>query len=116
MIIPSLGRDLEPSELRRLVADYAQRPELWRHLIHHDPEARTYEQIERDEHVGVWLLCWMKDHDTGFHDHDLSSGGIAWISAAVRSLPGTTAGAASPITPARRATTRLSSSRSIAPS
>ncbi len=84
MIIPSLGRDLEPLELRRLVAEYARRPELWRHLVHHDPEARTYEQIERDEHVGVWLLCWMRDHDTGFHDHDLSKGAVAVVEGQVR--------------------------------
>ena len=84
MILPSLGRDLEPSELRRLVADYASRPELWRDLIHHDPEARTYEQLDRNEHVGVWLLCWMRDHDTGFHDHDLSSGAVAVVQGQVR--------------------------------
>ena len=24
-------------------------------------------------HVAVWLICWMEDHDTGFHDHDLSA-------------------------------------------
>ena len=23
-------------------------------------------------HLAVWLICWMDDHDTGFHDHDLS--------------------------------------------
>ena len=84
MILPSLGRDLDRGELRRLVAEYARREDLWRHLVHHDPEARTYEQIERDEHVGVWLLCWMKDHDTGFHDHDLSAGAVAVVGGQIR--------------------------------
>ena len=23
------------------------------------------------------MICWMNDHDTGFHDHDLSSGALA---------------------------------------
>ncbi len=78
------GRDLEPSELRRLVREYAERPELWRHLVRHDPETRVYEQIDRDDNVGIWLICWMEDHDTGFHDHDTSRGAVAVIDGQVR--------------------------------
>ena len=37
----------------------------------------------RDEHVAVWLICWMDDHDTGFHDHDVSCGALAVASGAV---------------------------------
>ena len=32
----------------------------------------------------AWLICWMDDHDTGFHDHDRSSGAVAVVSGAVR--------------------------------
>jgi predicted metal-dependent enzyme (double-stranded beta helix superfamily) len=67
------------AELRALVADLAARPGDWRHLVQHDPHARTYEQLRRDESVAIWLICWMDDHDTGFHDHDLSSGAVAVI-------------------------------------
>lgn len=70
-------RDLTRAELRSLVAELAARPERWRHLVHHDPAARTYEQLMRDEHVAVWLICWSEDHDTGFHDHDISYGALA---------------------------------------
>lgn len=70
-------RDLTRAELRELVADLAARPEQWGHLVNHDPAARTYEQLRRDEHVAVWLICWMDDHDTGFHDHDVSRGALA---------------------------------------
>ena len=38
------------------------------------PTPRTYAELHRDDHVAVWLICWMDDHDTGFHDHDLSGG------------------------------------------
>ena len=77
------GRDLGRDELRELVADLAARPQKWRHLVHHDPEVRTYEQLLRDEHVAVWLICWMDDHDTGFHDHDVSCGALAVAQGAI---------------------------------
>jgi predicted metal-dependent enzyme (double-stranded beta helix superfamily) len=70
-------RALTPEELRALAIDLAARPQEWRHLVHHDPCLRTYEQLLRDEHVAVWLICWMDDHDTGFHDHDVSCGALA---------------------------------------
>jgi len=75
--------DLTRNELRALVADLAARPEEWRHLVHHDPAARTYAQLLRDERVAVWLICWLDDHDTGFHDHDVSSGALAVAQGAV---------------------------------
>jgi predicted metal-dependent enzyme (double-stranded beta helix superfamily) len=76
-------RNLTRAELRELVADLAARPEVWAHLVNHDPAARTYEQLSREEHVAVWLICWMDDHDTGFHDHDVSSGALAVADGAV---------------------------------
>jgi predicted metal-dependent enzyme (double-stranded beta helix superfamily) len=77
-------RDLGPEELEALVRDLAGRPELWRELVEHRPDARTYAQLHRDEHVGVWLICWMNDHDTGFHDHDLSAGALSVVRGRVR--------------------------------
>src|SRR3954463_7838237 len=78
------GRDLTRPELRELARGLAARPDLWDHLIRHDPEARVYEELLRDDHVAVWLICWMRDHDTGFHDHDMSSGGVAVAAGAGR--------------------------------
>jgi predicted metal-dependent enzyme (double-stranded beta helix superfamily) len=34
--------------------------------------------------VTAWLICWMDDHDTGFHDHDISGGAVAVIGGRVR--------------------------------
>ena len=45
---------------------------------------RTYRQLLRDEHLDVWLLCWSHDHDTDFHNHDLSAGAVAVVSGSVR--------------------------------
>ena len=78
------ARDLSETELERLVADLAAAPERWRHLVAHRPDERTYAELFRDEHVAVWLICWMNDHDTGYHDHDLSAGAVAVAAGAVR--------------------------------
>jgi predicted metal-dependent enzyme (double-stranded beta helix superfamily) len=77
-------RDLDRPELIELVARLAAAPESWRDLVTHRPDARTYEQLHRDDHVAVWLICWMNDHDTGFHDHDLSAGALAVAAGAVQ--------------------------------
>jgi hypothetical protein len=29
--------------------------------------------------VDVWLLCWTPENDTGWHDHDISSGAVAVV-------------------------------------
>ncbi len=84
MIRTPANRDLAQPELRRFVRDLVLRPDLWEDLVHHDPEARTYEQLLRDQHVEVWLICWMDDHDTGFHDHDVSAGALAVARGRVR--------------------------------
>jgi predicted metal-dependent enzyme (double-stranded beta helix superfamily) len=83
MIARPHGRDLERAELEDLVARLAARPELWGHLVRHDPGERVYEELVRDNHLAVWLICWMEDHDTGFHDHDRSAGAVAVARGAV---------------------------------
>jgi predicted metal-dependent enzyme (double-stranded beta helix superfamily) len=72
------------TDLRAIVDGLADDPERWRHLISHDPDQRVYEELLRDEHVSVWLICWMEDQDTGFHDHDISSGAVHVVSGQVR--------------------------------
>jgi len=79
-----VSRDLDEAELAALVERVAAEPARWAHLVAHRADARTYEQLHRDEHVGIWLICWMDDHDTGFHDHDLSAGALAVARGAIR--------------------------------
>src|SRR3954470_12920855 len=78
------GRDLSEPELRALVREFAAAPERWAHLVEHDPDHRRYALLVRDDHVAVWLICWMEDHDTGFHDHDVSAGAVAVVAGRVR--------------------------------
>jgi predicted metal-dependent enzyme (double-stranded beta helix superfamily) len=79
-----LARDLSDVELQRFVSELAERPELWIELVEHNPAQRTYHELLSDEHLTVWLICWSDEHDTGFHDHDVSAGAVAVVSGAVR--------------------------------
>lgn len=66
-------------ELLEVVQRLAAEPGRWQELVHHDAEQRVYVELERDDELAVWLICWMDEHDTGFHDHDLSSGAVAVV-------------------------------------
>jgi predicted metal-dependent enzyme (double-stranded beta helix superfamily) len=77
-------RDLSGPELETFVAELAARPELWIDLVKHDSSQRVYSELLSDEHLTAWLICWMDDHDTGFHDHDISAGAVAVVSGGVR--------------------------------
>jgi predicted metal-dependent enzyme (double-stranded beta helix superfamily) len=78
------GRELSPAELERFVAELAERPELWIDLVRHDHTQRHYEELHCDAHLTAWLICWLDEQDTGFHDHDVSSGAVAVVSGALR--------------------------------
>lgn len=83
-VLPTLpGRVLGPQELRRWVADLAARPGLWEHLVRHDAGRRHYASLHRDTDIDVWVLCWNVVDDTGWHDHDTSSGAVAVTRGAV---------------------------------
>jgi predicted metal-dependent enzyme (double-stranded beta helix superfamily) len=83
-VVRPSGRDLGGEELLAVADWVARRPQLWAAHVAHDPGQRTYEQLFRDEHLDLWLICWSHDHDTGFHDHDLSAGAVAVVAGAVR--------------------------------
>jgi quercetin dioxygenase-like cupin family protein len=65
--------------LRAIAAD----PERWQEQVRHDPDGRVFVELERDEDASIWLICWSEGHDTGFHDHDGSSGAVVVITGEV---------------------------------
>lgn len=73
------GRDLTPPELEAYVRELADRPELWIDRVRHDATQRVYEELLSDAHLTAWLICWMDEQDTGFHDHDVSGGAVAVV-------------------------------------
>ncbi|HEY3830646.1 MAG TPA: hypothetical protein VGL57_15765 [Solirubrobacteraceae bacterium] len=75
---------LTPEQLERFIAQLAEQPARWRHLVRHERDVRVYEQIFGDARVNAWLICWSGGQDTGFHDHDESAGAIAVVRGRVR--------------------------------
>ena len=82
--LPSLpGRVLDPQELLAWVRELAADPELWEQHVRHDTGGRHFVSLYRDSDIDVWLLCWNTVDDTGWHDHDTSSGAVAVTQGAV---------------------------------
>ncbi|MFL6098844.1 MAG: cysteine dioxygenase [Actinomycetales bacterium] len=78
MTLPGLpDRDLDRQELVELVTSLAAQPELWASGLEFSDDHRHYVSLHRDPHVDVWVLCWTPVNDTGWHDHDVSSGAVA---------------------------------------
>jgi predicted metal-dependent enzyme (double-stranded beta helix superfamily) len=85
--VPGLGldlaelpdRDLDRGELVDLVRRVGDRPELWRPHVAFDDDDRHYVCLHRDAHLDLWILCWTPANDTGWHDHDTSSGAVAVV-------------------------------------
>jgi hypothetical protein len=85
MNISSLpARYLTDGELAELVGELAQRPDLWSGQVAYSSDRRHYASVYRDEYVDVWLLCWIRANDTGWHDHDVSSGAVRVVRGALR--------------------------------
>lgn len=77
------GTVLGLPQLRSLVQRLAAEPAAWAHLVRHDTGSRHFASLHRDADVDVWLLCWNLVDDTGWHDHDTSSGAVAVTRGAV---------------------------------
>lgn len=71
------GRDLDRRELLELATALARDPQVWREHVAFSDGNRHYVSLHRDAHVDVWVLCWTPADDTGWHDHDISSGAVA---------------------------------------
>ncbi len=77
------GRDLDPDELVELASSVASDPGPLEPHIAFSDDKRHYVSLHRDSHVDVWLLCWTPENDTGWHDHDISSGAVAVLRGAL---------------------------------
>ena len=69
-------RDLAQDELVALSTAIGMNSDLWLSHVRHDAGERIYVQLYRDTHLDVWMICWLDDQKTGYHDHDLSSGAV----------------------------------------
>jgi predicted metal-dependent enzyme (double-stranded beta helix superfamily) len=84
MTLPSLPpRNLDREELETLVDQLAGDTQLWRELVDYSDSERVFVSLYRDDYVDVWLLCWTPENDTGWHDHDISSGAVRVVHGAL---------------------------------
>jgi Cysteine dioxygenase type I len=70
------GENLTRPQLAALATALGREPRFWSHLVRHDPNQRYFNQLYRDANLDVWLICWLDAQDTGYHDHELSSGAV----------------------------------------
>jgi predicted metal-dependent enzyme (double-stranded beta helix superfamily) len=68
--------DLDRAMMSNLAAELVTADHLWGSYIRHDDASRFYQQLYRDPNVDVWLICWVDGQNTGYHDHDRSSGAV----------------------------------------
>lgn len=84
MIDHGYSGELTGRQLRAVARELRARRDLWSHLVRHETDERIYQLLMHDESVMAWLICWMDDQDTGYHDHDISSGAVAVVQGQVR--------------------------------
>ena len=77
------ARLLERDELLALVRHVAQEPDLWTPHLDMDARERTYASLHRDPNVDLWAIFWLPENDTGWHDHDTSSGAVHVVEGAL---------------------------------
>ena len=84
MSMPPLPpRNLDRFELQRLVDALASESERWRERSRHTGGERHFISLYRDDYVDVWVITWTSLGDTGWHDHDISSGAVHVVQGAL---------------------------------
>jgi hypothetical protein len=70
---------LSLSALERVVTHVAGQAPLWASLLDRSTGERTYASLHRDARIDLWAIVWYPDSDTGWHDHDTSSGAVCVV-------------------------------------
>jgi hypothetical protein len=70
------GENLTREQLSALAVALGHEPQFWVEHVRHDPETRYFQHLYRDTNLDAWLICWLDAQDTGYHDHDVSSGAV----------------------------------------
>lgn len=67
---------LSADALERLLEGLAAHPEAWESVLDRSATERSYASLHRDDRIDVWAILWRPGNDTGWHDHDTSSGAV----------------------------------------
>ena len=79
-------RDLSAEECVAVGQEAARRVDPKDHL-RDDERQRIYELLWRNDHSEAWLVSWWAERDTGYHDHDGSSGGVIVLEGRITEEP-----------------------------
>lgn len=82
-LIPHDGL-LTPDELEEIARRIGANRGIWEPLVRVDGERRRFELVYEDDRMDAWVLSWMPGQGTGFHDHDVSSVGLACVQGGVQ--------------------------------
>lgn len=74
----------EREALRAWATDIADARALWAPLVRHRADQRIFVPLDAPDGAEAWLICWMPGQDTGFHDHDVSSGAVTIVKGQLR--------------------------------
>ena len=72
----SITTPLSSAECAAKAREHAANEETWRPHVKHEPDTRHFHRLEHNDAYETYVISWMDDHDTGFHDHDVSCGGV----------------------------------------
>jgi predicted metal-dependent enzyme (double-stranded beta helix superfamily) len=73
---PPADAPLTLDALEQLVGEIAHETGSWEGLVDRACPERTYHSLHRDARVDIWAIVWKPGNDTGWHDHDTSSGAV----------------------------------------
>jgi len=76
-ISPSPIQPWTGRELAGLAVAAATDARRWRHLIEFDENERFALKIDETDEHDLWLLTWLPEQETGWHDHGGSIGAFA---------------------------------------
>jgi Cysteine dioxygenase type I len=82
---PLRGDDdvLSRGDLAAVVARIAADPAGWSARLDRRAAARSYVSLHREPRLEIWAIAWLPDNDTGWHDHEASSGAVHVVEGAL---------------------------------
>jgi hypothetical protein len=70
-------RCLSPMQLAGLVRAAAAATDQWQPVVQFTPGRRWFHRLALTDDYEIWLLTWLPEQRTGFHDHGGASGAFA---------------------------------------
>jgi hypothetical protein len=83
-IVPGTPRS--PRSLAGIARHLAGQAEVWRPLLHVDPDRRWYIRLSTGDGWEAWLLTWLPGQGTDLHDHGGSSGAFTVLQGELQEL------------------------------